>query len=721
MARDALDDRLAHEHRARLAAEHQLAQKSEELFSANKKLAVHANALSFQVIEQREENAELKGETTQARAELEVATEKASQAERRLWDSLEAIEDGFALFDRDWRMVAANGAYLSVFDGIADIGPGVTYEAVLRIAVDEGIVDPEEHLPDDWVEMMISRWEVDVVPPKVIKLWNAQYIQMVDKRSPEGGIVSLALNITDTIRREEEMRDARDQAEAANRAKSTFLANMSHEIRTPLNGVVGMADLLRESDLDEEQQLYVETIKNSGEALLVIINDVLDYSKIEAAKITLHTELFDLRETIHEVFRLLKSGLQGHDLEMLIDYDMFLPDLMIGDRGRIRQVLTNLIGNSVKFTAQGHVLVRVVSESFQKGQVTFCVAVEDTGIGIAADKQDHVFGEFNQVEDQANRSFEGTGLGLAITQKLIKLMGGDVWLESELNVGSVFGFRLTLDLPEQVDLTPVARLPTELTHIGLVGPDTAVRTIMQRYLTKLGGTVEDLKAQVAKVPAGIEAVVICGAANDNAVMPAAAALRSGGFVGPIILFAPKDTIDVDMMSSWPCTAWLDPTASAQELREAMAALNIQQAVAPPQVQLARRVLQLLAAEDNKTNQLVFKKMIKSVEMDLRMANNGREALDAFIEARPDIMFTDISMPEMDGLEAVRKIRAHEVKTGLPRVPIIAMTAHAMEGDQQRIFDAGIDYYLTKPLKKAEILQKLRDLSPDDVYPRPDEP
>jgi signal transduction histidine kinase len=333
MARDALDDRLAHEHRARLAAEHQLAQKSEELFSANKKLAVHANALSFQVIEQREENAELKGETTQARAELEVATEKASQAERRLWDSLEAIEDGFALFDRDWRMVAANGAYLSVFDGIADIGPGVTYEAVLRIAVDEGIVDPEEHLPDDWVEMMISRWEVDVVPPKVIKLWNAQYIQMVDKRSPEGGIVSLALNITDTIRREEEMRDARDQAEAANRAKSTFLANMSHEIRTPLNGVVGMADLLRESDLDEEQQLYVETIKNSGEALLVIINDVLDYSKIEAAKITLHTELFDLRETIHEVFRLLKSGLQGHDLEMLIDYDMFLPDLMIGDRG----------------------------------------------------------------------------------------------------------------------------------------------------------------------------------------------------------------------------------------------------------------------------------------------------------------------------------------------------------------------------------------------------
>jgi CheY-like chemotaxis protein len=150
-------------------------------------------------------------------------------------------------------------------------------------------------------------------------------------------------------------------------------------------------------------------------------------------------------------------------------------------------------------------------------------------------------------------------------------------------------------------------------------------------------------------------------------------------------------------------------------------LNIQQAVAPPQIERARRMLQLLAAEDNKTNQLVFKKMIKSVEMDLRMANNGREALDAFIEARPDIMFTDISMPEMDGLEAVRKIRAHEVETGLPRVPIIAMTAHAMEGDQQRIFDAGIDYYLTKPLKKAEILQKLRDLSPDDVYPRPDKP
>ena len=380
------NDRLARERRARLAAERLLVQKQEELFAANRKLAQQAGRLSDQVIEQREENAELAGETTRARADLEVATEKAERAERRLWDSLDIIEDGFAIYDRTGRLVAANSAFLNIFEDMVEVGSGASYDSILRVAVDEGLIDLEGAHPDDWVDDMTARWEQDPIPQRTIKLWNGGFVKLVDKRAPDGDMVSLMLNITQSIRRERDLLEARDQAEAANRAKSAFLANMSHEIRTPMNGVVAMAELLRETDLDEDQRQCADTIRNSGEALLEIINDVLDFSKIEADKLVLHVEAFDLEDLIREIFRLLRPSIQGRDLQLLLDYDIFLPENLVGDRGRVRQVLTNLIGNAVKFTDRGHVLVRVLGEDQEDGQVTLFIAVEDTGIGNAPEK-----------------------------------------------------------------------------------------------------------------------------------------------------------------------------------------------------------------------------------------------------------------------------------------------------------------------------------------------
>lgn len=696
-----IDDRLARERRARLAAERLLAQKSQELFSANKRLAAHADAMSDQVIEQRQENAALVGQTTKVRADLEVATQNAQRAERRLWDSLAIIEDGFAIYDRDWRLVAANDAFIQVFDGISEIGPGASYEAILRIAVDEGIIDVEGLHPDDWIDDMIGRWEQDPIPPRTLRLWNGGYVKLVDKRSPEGDMVSLALNITADIRREQELRDARDLAQSANRAKSAFLANMSHEIRTPMNGVVGMADLLRDTELDEEQRMYADTIKNSGEALLVIINDVLDYSKIEADKLTLHAETFDLEGMIHEIFRLLKPTIQGRDLDLVVDYDIFLPEKLIGDRGRIRQVLTNLIGNAVKFTETGRVTVRVLGEEDEGGQVTLRIAVEDTGIGIPEEKQAHVFGEFNQVEDQANRKYEGTGLGLAISAKLITLMGGQMWLDSVPGEGSTFGFMLRLEKAKGDETRPVSPLPAGLQRIALIGPELPGRAVLERQLLKLRAKVQTVD-DPARLTGPVDLVLLC--TGDQATVTA---LRAAGHDGPV----------ARCCKGAGCSGAIMPDLPLADLRAALIAAAAPEDTAPaPALVPAPRKLRLLAAEDNKTNQMVFRKMIKALDLEMEMTINGAEALAAYQADPPDLIFTDISMPEMDGLEAARHIRAFEAENGLPRVPIVAMTAHAMDGDEDRIFEAGIDHYLTKPLNKALIIEKIAELAPDGVSP-----
>lgn len=831
-----LEKKLAEERRGRLAAERLLEQTSRELFQANTKLGLHARTLSDEISETKQEAEDLRGQNALFLSEIEQATEAVTTAERRLWDSLETIRDGFAVFDKTNRMVAANRAYLSIFDGLEAVSLGAEYRTIVRMIAEEGIVDTEGQPLDDWMTEMETRWEQDPIPAKVIRLWNGQYVKIIDRRTPAGDMVSLNLNITemmrmwaaveavpdgfvlydhedrllmcnghyreiytdsaeamqpgttfedilrfgldkqqypDAIGREEEwlaqrmtrhqqpggmleqqlsngrwlrilekrtpdggivglrvditaqkeqqqaLEEARVAAEAASRAKSAFLANMSHELRTPMNGVVGMAELLCDTALSEEQRLYAETIKNSGESLLILLNDVLDYSKIEAEKMQLHPEPFDLERAIHEVVMLLQATAQDKDIDLFIDYDMFLPTRFEGDRGRIRQMLTNLIGNAVKFTEHGYVLVRVVGfETDEPGQQQLHITVEDTGIGIAPEMQQHIFGEFNQVEDQQNRKFEGTGLGLAITRNLAELMGGDIWVESEKGKGSCFGIRVVMPVAEQGPPEPI-RLPPGIARILVVDDQVINRTILERQLSPLGlevlsyrGGAEALEAYDNLGP--LDLIITDHQMPGMDGLELAQGLRARGCQVPIMMLSSNPVALRDAAQDGSVNLTLQKPVLRRALFDAIRTVTASATVPDS----TPRRMRILAAEDNRTNQLVLQKMLKGLEIDLQIVEDGLQAVDAFKATPPDLVFTDISMPHMDGKEATRLIRTYEAEAGLPRTPVIALTAHAMDGDADDILDAGVDRYLTKPLRKPEILTAIQHYAPPQCTPVP---
>ncbi len=834
-------DRLAQERRARLAAQSMLEQKSRELFAANEKLDLHARSLSDQIVQQRQvmnsalsEAETLKDQASRFVADLDRAHTAAVMAERRLWDSINTIDDGFAVYDANLCLVTANQAYVDSFD-TGTIAPGISHTQVLLQAAAQGLIDIGDEHPDDWLAYMQSRWDSDSIEPVTIKLHNGAWMRIVDRRAQDGDMVSLALNITDQMRiwaaieaipdgfvlfdREERLvtcnqryRDmyadsapimqagvtfeellrygmqngahpmavgseaewiskrlyqhrnpggpveeqmangrwirehdhatpdggrvglrvdvtrekeqqaaleaARLQAEAANRAKSAFLANMSHEIRTPMNGVVGMAELLCDTTLSEDQRLFAETIRSSGEALLVIINDILDYSKIEAERLTLHPEPFDMERTIHEILMLLQPRAREKGIDLLIDFDMFLPTRFVGDAGRLRQVLTNLIGNAVKFTDKGHVLVRVVGIEEAPNHHQLHVSVEDTGIGISPENLDHIFGEFNQVESAANRRFEGTGLGLAITQRLIERMGGAVWVDSELNKGSCFGFRLCLPVAED---SAALTAPIDVHRILVVDDQFINRTILERQLVPCG-------INVTLCRSGKDALAVLADHSFDAIltdyeMPEmngialAQQIRALGIEIPIILLSSHPAQCREQEGFHHLTTLLQKPILRADLYRVLQGLAVPIHVPPLVPEIVTepaRKMRVLVAEDNRTNQLVFQKMVRDVAIDLVFAGNGIEAVAAFQSFAPDMIFMDISMPEMDGKDAARAIRALE--QGASHVPIVALTAHAMDGDEDAILAAGIDRYMTKPLRKALILDTISGLCPDNAFP-----
>ncbi|WP_245963935.1 response regulator [Roseinatronobacter ekhonensis] len=713
-----------------MRAERLYEQVREELKTANDKLRGHAYSLSEQIMAQRQEldivrqhAVVLEGVNVKAAEDLQVAHSEVDLANLRLREAIETMPDGFAVFDSAQCLVMANQAYLGVFRDYPEVGIGIRYTRILEICAYEGLAILQGEDPAIWVENMLARWASPHISPVELHFSNGMSVRLMDRRVPNGDYVSLVRNITEALRYQAELIEAQERAEAAARAKSAFLANMSHEIRTPMNGVVGMADLLSETDLDREQAMFTDTIRSSGQALVTIINDILDFSKMDAGRMELHPEPFDLEKTIHEVLTLLAPSARAKGIELILDYDMFLTRDLVADPGRLRQVLTNLVGNAVKFTDSGYVLVRAVGVGVSGDGHVVHLTVEDTGIGIAPENQERVFGEFRQVEEAANRRFEGTGLGLAITQRIIALMGGKIWLESELGVGSCFG--VSLALPGAERMVPQPALPKAISKVLLVSDHLISRGIIERqfqsaHVKTTTATQPEAAARLAG-QGGPDLVVLDNDLSEVDPISVLKKLRAVLPDRPVVLLCAAITDAAPLVATDPkLTAlskpllWRELCVSAARLLGADVSAP-ESAVCPPAFAVPKeaseqpeRCLRVLYAEDNATNRLVFSKMVQNLPIELTLAENGREAVDSFMQTRPDLIFMDISMPEMDGREATRCIRA------LPEghdIPIIALTAHALEEEIAKIMEAGMNATLTKPLRKAALIDALRSHAP----------
>ena len=590
-------------------------------------------------------------------------------------------------------------------------------------------------------EVLAGKTLVDI-PEEIIqtrhhgeRVLHTRKIPVLDAEGRPQFLLGISEDITEKRRTEAALKAAKEAAEAASRAKSDFLANMSHEIRTPMNAVIGMTEVLLDTPLDRSQRDYVRMVQEAGESLLTLINDILDFSKIEAGKFVLDPRDFNLHETLGDTMKTLAVRASRKQLELAMYIAPDVPAYLVGDAGRLRQVIINLVGNAVKFTERGEVVLDVRCQSAEGDDVVLLFAVRDTGIGIAPEQRERIFLAFEQADASTTRRYGGSGLGLAITSRLVQLMGGRIAVESAAGHGSTFSFTARFALAADAPRSPLPVSASRLTGLRvLVVDDNATNRLIlhemlenQRMRPQAASGAAEALAMLRRARAmGQPFPLLLTDVNmpDIDGLTLVAQLRRDPQLKDavvIVLTSGERAGDKARCTELGVAAHLTKPIKQSELLDAIVlAMGVnepepdQPACAEPQPTLPP--LRILLAEDAYPNQVLVVGLLGKQGHSITVANNGKEAIALLKEQAFDVVLMDVQMPEMDGLEATRLIRTLEGQGGLapqPRkpIPIVAMTAHAMKGDRERCLECGMSGYVTKPVRSRDLYDALAELVP----------